>query len=304
MYLVLTRSIKEALKNIFRNIRFSVPVLSILVLSLYVISIFYINASVVGKALEAIQEKVNISVYFKSDVPEEDMMLYKSQIEEENSGIIKSIDYVSREKALEDFRMNNLGEPTIIKSLDEIGENPLLASLVIKTYDPSQYPQVVSYLQQSTFGENISRINYEKNKEIITKLSDNIKMVKRMGVTVGILFLIVSVLIIFNTISLTIYTRKEEIEVMRLVGASNAFIRLPFIFESIIYGIIASLISMIILFASVKFGTPGISRFVSSKDFVSFFLDNILIIFLMQAGIGIILGILGSLIAVRKHLKI
>jgi len=304
MYLSFIRSIKEAFKGISRNALVSIAAIGIMILSLYIISFVYVANFTMNGILKNIQQRINVSVYLKSDVPESDIMIYKSEIEKSQGNIIKSVQYISREDALEDFKRNNANEPTIIKSLEEIGDNPLLASLVIRTNDSSQYPEVVSYLENVTFKDDISRINYEKNKERINKLNGIVGNIKKSGTGLGILFLVIAMLITFSTISLTIHTRKDEVDVMRLVGASNTFIRLPFIFEGIIFGLVASIISMALLFVSIKYGSTKISSIIPAQSLLNFYLENFLKVFLLQAVIGIALGVLGSLIAIRKHLKV
>jgi len=304
MYLAFTRSIKEALKGISRNSLISIATVGILILSLYIISFVYVANFTVDGILKNIQQRINVSVYFKSDVPESDIMIYKEEIEKNKGNLLKSIQYISKDDALEDFKRNNANEQTIIKSLEEIGDNPLLASLIIRANDSDQYPEIVDYLQGVTFKDDISRINYEKNKDRIEKLNSIVGSIRKVGTSVGILFLVISVLITFSTISLTIYIRKEEVEVMRLVGASNMFIRMPFIIEGIIYGVVASIISMTLLFLSIKYGSPKISSFIPTQSLLNFYMGNFAQVFLLQAGIGIFLGILGSLIAIRKHLKV
>ena len=302
MILTLTRTFREALNNFWRNSWLTVASVSVLIMSLYVVSLIYVTTYTANSILENIQQKVNVSVYFKSDVTEERILLAKDDFSKMSE--IKSINYVSREKALEDFKAKNANEPVILKSLEEIGENPLLASLIIKAQNSNQYQPVIDSINQSQYIEDVSRINYGKNKEIIDKLNSVIATIRRVGIALGILFSLIAILITFNTIRITIYTHKPEIEVMRLVGASNAFIRLPFIFEGIIYGLVASVISMIILFITLRFLTPYISSVIPTSSLVSFYTSSFLKIFLLQATIGIALGILSSLVAIRKYLKI
>jgi len=301
MFLVIARTFKEALKNFARNGWLSVAAVTILFLSLFVVSLLFVVSAAGNNLLRNIQDKANISVYFKPDVSEEDIMKVKSDMTSYSE--IKSIDYVSRDKALEDFKRNNADEPVIIKSLDELGTNPLLASLVIKANNPNQYESISKFINDAPFKDNISRVNYGKNKEVIDKLNGIVSEVKRIGLSLSVLFAVISVLIVFNTIRITIYTHKHEIEVMRLVGASNIFIRMPFVFEGIIYGLIAMVFSTAILFVTLKFITPQISRVLPADSLMSVFSSYILIIIGIQLLVGIFLGVLSGIIAIRKYLK-
>lgn len=288
--------------NFWRNGWLSLATVSILILSLYVVSVIYVVTLTVDGVLKNVQEKVNVSVYFKPDVAEEKIAEMEKYLKDYAE--VKSVDYVSKEQALEDFKKNNAGEPVILQSLQEIGENPLQASLVVKANNAGQYQNVVDYINKSDFKEDIGRINYGKNKEIIEKLNGIIAAIRKTGITLALIFAAIAILVIFNTIRITIYTHRHEIEIMRLVGASNSYIRLPFAFEGIIYGLAASLVSMAILFATLKFMAPYVSSVIPSENLIAFYLSHFWKIFGIQVLVGSFLGISGSWIAMRKHLKI
>ncbi len=273
-----------------------------LTLSLYVVGILFFVIVAANSVLKNVEEKINVSVYFKSDVAEERIMEIKKDLEKYAE--IYSIDYVSKDQALDDFKRNNADEPVIIRSLEEIGENPLLASLIIKANRQDQYQAISDFVANSSFNDDVSRINYSKNKEIIAKLNNIIREVKKVGSSLAVIFGAVSVLIIFNTIRITIYTHKQEIEVMRLVGASNMFIRLPFVFEGLIYGLIAMIIATGMLFVNIKFMAYYFPSLIPSQDLVSLYFNNLPVLFAIQAGAGMFLGIISSWIAIRKYLKI
>lgn len=302
MLLTIVRTFKEAIANFFRNGWLTIATVSILILSLYVISAFFVVTLTVDNILKDIQDRVNISIYFKSDVSEETIMDVKKNLEGYNE--VKAVNYISKEQALADFKKDNANEPVIIQSLDEIGGNPLLASLVVMANDPNQYQLISDYVSKAYFNDNVSRVNYGKNKEIIDKLNSIIATIRRIGIGLGFFFGVVSLLITFNAIRITIYTHRQEVEIMRLVGASNMFIRLPFIFEGVIYGIIASVVSMFILFLSVKFVTPFISTAVPSSNLVAAYLADFWKLLGAQILLGSLLGVIGSIIAMRKYLQV
>ncbi len=302
MLVTIRRAFIEAIKNCARNIWLSLATVSILLMALFVVSLMYVVTFTTNNILKGIEKRVNISIYFKQDVSEEKIFQIKSELE--RSAEINSVDYVSRDQALEDFKRTNADEPVIIQSLQEIGDNPLLASLVIRAKNQADYQSVADMIGGSEFSPDISRINYGKNKEIISKLNSIIKTIRRSGAALGIIFSAVSILIIFNTVRMTIYTQRKEIEVKRLVGASNSFIRLPFIFEGVLYGLAATVFSMIILFVTLKFLTPYISSVIPTENLTRFYGSHFLLIFALQAGLGILLGIASSWIAMRKYLKV
>jgi cell division transport system permease protein len=302
MFLIIGRAFKESFINFWRNGWLSVAAVSVLVLALFVIGSVLTTGLVADDVLKNVESKVNISVYFKSDVSEEKILENKKDLESFKE--ISSVEYVSKEEALEIFKRDNADEPVIMESLDEIGENPLLSSLIIKANNPSQYWAISNYISDASFKDDVGRVNYGKNRELINHLNGIISQIKKVGLVLAGIFGVVSILIIFNTIRITIYTHKQEIEVMRLVGSSNLFIRLPFIFEGIIYGVIASAVASLILLGAMKFVNTYASSVVTSGNLFNFYLQNALYILGLQIAVGSFLGIASSWIAMRKYLKI
>jgi len=290
------------MKNFTRNGWLSIATVSILTLSLFVVSVFFVVTIAVDGVLNDVQEKVNISIYFKPDVSEEKINTIKNDLESFDE--IKSVSYISKEVALEDFKRNNASEPAIMQSLEEIGENPLLASLIVKANDVNQYQSISDYINGSDFVSDVSRLNYGKNKDIIDKLNNIIVVIRKIGIVLGLSFTLISLLVTFNAIRITIYTHKSEIEIMRLVGASNMFIRLPFIFEGILYGMLSSIFSMLLLLSSIKIITTYIHSFAPINNLMQLYIANFWILLGGQIALGSLLGIIGSFIAMRKYLKV
>ncbi len=299
---MLTRTIKGGWINFFRNGYLSVAAVSVMLLCLFTVSSLYIIVLTADNVLQNMQEKVNVSVFFKASTEEEIILKAKNDLE--NYSEIKTVEYITKDQALENFKKNSAGEPVILQSLEEIGENPLLSYLVIQANDANQYDMISEYLTNASFNEDISRVNYGKNKEVIDRLNSIVAEVRKIGLGVAGLFSIISLLIISNTVRITIYTHRKEVEVMRLVGASNMFIRLPFIFEGIIYGFIASIVSMLLLFITLKSSERFTTHLIPSVNMVSLYLSNLAVIFGMQILIGTLLGTLSSWFAIRKYLKI
>ncbi len=302
MFLTFIRTIKEAWSNFLRNGWLSVAAVSVMFFSIFIISILFIVGVTADGVINGIQNKVNVSVYLKSDVSEDKIMEIKQEME--RFDVVKSVEYISKEKALENFKESNKDEPRILQALEEIGSNPLLPALIIKSNDSSKYDLISEYISNASFKEDVSRVNYGKTKEIISKLNAVILDVKMTGMVLAGIFALISILIIFNTIRITIYTHKQEVEIMRLVGASNSYIRIPFIFEGIIYGLIAMIICMAVLFAVLKFASPYITKLIPTENIISLYVENIWKLLAIQFLSGVFLGILSSWIAVRKYLKI
>jgi cell division transport system permease protein len=301
-FLKLGRTFKEGGVNFYRNGWLSFATVSILAISLYIISFTAIAGIAAGTVLSSIQDKINVSVYFKPDVSEVQIMDIKNKLSVYSE--IKSIEFVSREKALEDFKKMGDENPTIDKALAEIGENPLLSALVIKAKDPLQYNLIAKSIRESSFNEFINNINYQQNKSAIERLGTIIKLVSQVGITIGVVFVFIGILITFNAIRLTMYAQKQEFEVKRLVGASNIYIRMPFVFEGMFYGLVSAFLVIILLGITIKYASPITEGNMTNGNLMGFYWANFFKIFGSLILSGIFLGVISGVIAIRRYLKI
>ena len=301
-FLKLWRTLKEGFKNFYRNGWLSFATISVLTLSLYVVSIVIMLGITANLLLKNVQDKVNVSVYFNPDIKEEQIIQIKGELEKYKE--IKSINYVSKNQALDEFLSGGGNNSAISQALKEIGENPLLASLLIKANSSDQYELITKAIQDSSFNEKISRINYDKNKTIIERLNKVIALAKKAGLALGAIFVAISILITFNTIRITIYSHKQEFEIMSLVGASRMYVRMPFVFEGIFYGLSASIASIVLTLATAKFTSPLVQGTIPQGGLVSLYFQHFFAISGSLLIFGIILGVVSSFIAIRRYLKV
>ncbi|MFH0712801.1 MAG: permease-like cell division protein FtsX [Candidatus Jorgensenbacteria bacterium] len=297
----LSRIIRYAWHGFLRNGWLSVSTIGIMILALLVFESLILFNVIASGAIESVQEKVDISVYFKSNVSEDSVLNIKRSLEGLTE--VKSVEYVSREEALEEFKVRHAGDETIVQTLDELDENPLLASLNIKANELGEYDTIAGYLEASNLEESIEKVTYAQNKVVIDRLDKLTNTTERgvVGLTVFLAFL--AVLVTFNTIRLAIFSNKEQIEIMRLVGASNSFIRGPYIAEGVLYGLIAAVVSFTVLIPVISFAAPYIAGFILEIDLGEYFAANWGKLFLYQVVFGIALGIISSTIAIRKYLE-
>lgn len=296
--LKLWRTFKEGLRNFYRNGLLTIATVSVLAMSLYVVGFISTRGVMTNLLLQETEKKINISVYFNPEVSENKILEVKDTLDGYQE--IKSIEYVSRNRALEEFLAGNQ-DSVIRQALDEIGGNPLLASLVITANDIGQYDIINEAIEKAEFRDQISRINYQKNKEIIGKLGDTLRAERKEGFVAGIIFIVIAILITFNAIRLTMYSHKQEFEIMRLVGASNMYVRMPFVFEGIFYGIAAAAVSMILLLITAKYSS--LSVLFITGDVWGFYVKYWWAILGILLLFGILLGIVGGFVAIRRHLK-
>jgi len=296
------RIIKIGWKEFSRNIGLSIATLLIMVMVISLVTMLFILNPVSKQIISDVEKRVDVSVYFKENASEEDIT--NAQLEISKISEVKEISYISKDQALEIFIDKHREDPLLIESLTELGYNPFLPSLNIKAWEPSQYEQIANFFESGEMNEIIDKVDYHQRKSVIEKLFALTDGINNIGLFFSIFFGIIAILVAFNTVRIAIYSSKEEISVMRLVGASNSFIRGPFIVQGAIIGFIAAIITFFITLglsygfdARVQIIAPGIS-------ILSIFLNNIFLLLLIQLATGVGLGIISSCIAIRKYLKI
>lgn len=301
--LKLWRTFKEGKENFRRNGWLTFATVSILTLSLFIVSLSFLIGMTTSLILENMRSKVSVSVSFNPDVTEERILEIKNEISKYTKEVT-SVEYVSRDKALETFLAESGNDPIIAQAIKEIGENPLLASLVIKAVRPEDYPLIVSQIEGSTFQNDVSRINYAKNKKIFERLDHINQTTKKAGLILGFIFIFVAILITFNTIRITIYSHRQEFEIMRLVGASNIYVRMPFVFEGALYGLVAAVLTTGFLFGMAYYFSPFTAGALPQGNVMNLFLGSFWAIFSGLILFGISLGVVSSAIAIRRYLKV
>jgi len=252
--------------------------------------------------ISTIQEKADISVYFKEGAPEEDILKVKEEVSEIPE--VKSVKYVSKEEALESFVQRHKDDPVLMESLEEVGGNPFLAALNIRSFEASQYQAVANFFETGIFENLIEKIDYYQRKSVIDRIFALTSGMGKTGISLSIVLAIVAILVAFNTIRLAILNQKEEIKIQRLVGASNWFIRGPFLVQGAISGIFATIICLLIFTLICWFLSPKIEILFSGLNIWKYFTSNFFTIILLQLVTGIGLGVISSTIAIRKYLKV
>ncbi len=296
------RIIKYGFLSFWRNALLSTATLSVIVLALLVFEGLIISNILTKTALINLQEKIDISIYFKNDTPEDDILKIKKSVE--SLAEVKGVEYISRDKALEIFKEKHKDDAAISQSLEELEDNPLLASLNIKAKNPQEYGIIADYLDKTDFKSWFEKVTYAQNAIVIERLGRIIDTAEKGGLILIVFLALIAILITFNTIRLAIYSNREEIGIMRLVGASNSFIRGPYVVEGVIYGLLAGIFSVIIALPIVYFASPYIKIFISEMDLWNYFSSNLIGILGYQLVFGIVLGVVSSIIAIRKHLRV
>lgn len=294
-------------KSFTRGGAVSFATVLIMTVTIAIIGSLIFLSAILSFTLAAIRDKVDVNVYFVTSASESAIQTLENRIKQLPE--VAAVTYTSREEALAAFRSRHADDQLTLQALDELGDNPLGASLAIKAKDPSQYEGIVKFLSDepvlSTDGTSIvDRVNYYQNKIVIDRLSAAINATRKAGIAVVILFALASIIIAFATIRLAIYTAKDEIGVMRLVGASNAYIRAPFIVEGVIAGGLAALIVLVLFYPATWYAGGILASWLGGFNLFTYYLSHFGNIFLILVGSGVVLGAAASYLAVRRYLTI
>ncbi|MEK9155752.1 MAG: permease-like cell division protein FtsX [Patescibacteria group bacterium] len=297
----LYRICKTALVSLWRNRWLSLAATLIMVLTLITISFFVTLIFVTNQTTKTLKEKVDMSVYFEDTASKDQIFAIQNLLLSRTD--IKSVEYVSKEKALELWRARNRDNDRIRDIISET-DNPLPRSLEVKTGRPEDLGQINNLLNSADYKPLIKRISYEKNKDLINRLVRIANFTRIVGWTLSTVFMLIALLIIFNTIRLTIFARREEIEIMKLVGASDWYVRGPFILEGVSYGFVGAAVSAVFYFFIYRLVIPDIESYLGLTGISASYLGlSIYLIILMQFVIGFFLGASCSVAAIKKHLK-
>ncbi len=301
MFTTLYRILKYGFQNFLRNYLVSIATILVLLLAVVVFESLILFGVVGQKAVGVVQDKIDISVDFNESVSEDEMLKLQSSLESLRE--VKAVEYVSKDEALARFKEKHPEDSDISRALSEIGGNPLRASLNIKAFDPKEYAAIAAYLGNDNFKSTIESVSYNQNQVVIERLAKIMDIGKQAGFILTILLAAVASIVSFNTILLAIYTNKDEIGIMRLVGASNAFIRGPYIVVGAMYGVTAAFTAMLFTTPFVYLVSPYIKILIPEMDLWKYFLGNLFPILGYNLLFAVVIGVVSSVVVVRRYLK-
>ncbi len=301
------RILKSGFLNFIRNKTVSFSSLAILTVTLLIIGIFFFFRGIFDYSLNEIQNKVDIKIYFKLDAENSQINNVFQKIK--NLPEIESVSLTTAEEALVDFQTKHSNDPVTLEALKEVGNNPFGAMITVVAKDTNSYESISNTLndRQGFLGDDynsIDKINYFELKSTIDKLNNIIKWVNNAGYWIALIFIIISSLIIFNTIRLSIFIFREEISVMKLVGASNMYIRGPFLIESTIYAFISTILAMLIFLPITYWVSEKTVVFFNGLNIFNYYLNNFFSLFILLLIISFVLASISSIMAMRKYLKV
>jgi cell division transport system permease protein len=289
----------------WRNGIVSIASILVMTITLSVVSSVILSQAVLRTSLDQIKNKVDITIYFKLNSPEDQILSLKSDVEKLPE--VSEVAYISAADALANFKDKHANDYLTIQALNELDANPLGAYMTVKAKDAAQYESIAKALgSDSSLIKNnadiVDKVNYSENKTVIDRLIALIDGANKLGFLLTLILMAISVIITFNTIRLTIYFSKEEIGIMRLVGAGGAYVRGPFLIQGVIYGVISALITFVIFLPITYYLGRNMTGFLGINVF-DYYLNNFLRISGIVLGSGILLGVFSSFLAINKYLN-
>jgi cell division transport system permease protein len=300
------RVLRSAWLNFWRNIWLSLATMVVMIITLLMMSFLYFANVFGGEVLRSIEKKVDLSVTFKPKVSADYIQAIAREFDARPD--VESVRIVTSEEAYEQFRERHKDDPFIEESLKELEDNPLPASMFVIATEPRFYQNISRQLEAEKYAPYIEKVNYEDSRLVIERLIGIIGTTKQVSLVVTLTFSILVILIMFNTVRLAIYSFREEIDIMRLVGASRWFIQGPFVIESIMIALISAAISSILLYAALQGSSGPLERFFFDRASTDFNLyryatEKWFTIVGLQILVGIFLAVFSSLIGIRRYLR-
>lgn len=304
------RIITAAFRNFLRNAWLSTAAIAMICVTLTVMLGFWMTKTAYDTTLDTISEKIDLAIFFVDET--DPLLIEEFQAELEALPNVRSVDYIDKAAALERYRAQNEDNPDLRDVVSE-EDNFLPTSFDIIVFDLNQTDEIRQLTKNEKYAPFVEDTNFETEdrKKVIESVNESINFITTLSIGVAGIFAAISVMIVFNTIRMAIYTRSTEIGIMRLIGATNWFIRGPFLVESMLYGAAAGIISMIVSYVGLHTITPRLTgadvipllptKFDAS---IVYFDENWLMVGAVTLAVGMVLGLVSSLLALMRHLKL
>jgi cell division transport system permease protein len=301
--------VRAGFLDFWRNGFVSLASILVMTVTLFVVGMTLFAGVILQSALQELRDKADVSVYFTTSAPEDQILQLQKSVQALPQ--VQSATYISADDALAAFRERHQNDQLTLQALQELGDNPLGAELDIKAKDISQYDAIAQFLEQQQTVQSggpsiIDKINYfdDQHRQALDRLQSITDSAGRLGLIIIAILVLVTIAISFNTLRLAIYTSREEIQVMRLVGAGAFYIRAPFMVEGVLYGLIAGVITLVFFYPLTWWLGAATANFFGGINVFDYYISHFLLFFAIIIGTGVVLGAVSSYLAVRRYLKI
>ncbi len=299
------RIVKYGFISFFRNAWLAIAAMAIMVVTLTIVLFSIITNETFNNTIAQITDRIDVSVYLQDDITvgQRDKLL--SDLKRLDN--VKSLTYLSKDDALARYKKQNAGNAALQEAISQT-DNPLPATILIKPRELSKIVDIKDFLNTAEKKTMVADVSYrDDRKDAIDKIAHATNILQRVGVGAVIIFAFISMLIIFNTIQMAIFNRRDELTIMRLLGAGTWFIRGPFVVETIMYGVLSALISVALIhavFVAASSTLEATSLGLLDINYASeFFYAHFWQLLTMQLMVGILIGAASSIIATKRYLK-
>ncbi len=307
--LTIRRILRAGILSFSRNAFVSFASILVMTVTLFTVGVTIFAGVILNSALIELRDKADVNVYFTENAPEQRILEMKASLEALSE--VAMVEYLSREEALAAFRERHKNDQLTLSALDELGDNPLGAVLNVKAKEINQYEGISAFLQDQQQAEAggasvIDKINFydDQHRAALSRLQYITDSARVLGLWIIAILIATTLAISFNTLRLAIYGSRDEIQVMRLVGAGSFYIRAPFMVEGVLYGLIAGLVTLLIFYPLTWWLGGATGNFFGGVNIFSYYMQNFLYFFAVIIGTGVVLGAIASFLAVRRYLKI
>jgi len=308
-FITFERVLRTGVVNFARNLSLAAAAMAVMTVTLTIVLFSLVANATFSNTIAQITDKINISVYLDDSDTTAQVQTLETQLRQQPN--VKKVTYVSKEQALAEYKAENAGNTQLLQAIGETN-NPLPASVQIDPVDTNKIQSIKNFLDEPAnikLQDPQAGTSYSGDrKEAIDKISHATSIIREAGIFAVIVFALISVLIIFNTLRMAIFNRRDEIGIMRLLGANPWFIRGPFVVESMLYGIISAALSVLII--DVLFAGSASALQASSLGLLdigyanSFFKGHFWLLLTLQLVLGMLIGAASSVIATQRYLKL
>lgn len=301
--ITLRRIMVAGFHNLFRNAWLTTAAIAVMVVTLTVILTGVISYKALNDTVDDVSKKLTVSVYLADTISAERQAKLEESLKQSTE--VASITFKSKEEARRDLQDRYQENPTLLSGLGLAEDNPLPASLEVALVDLDDYQAVIDAASAEEYKDDVFRVEFSNIKrESFNNFITSQQWFARVSIAAAAIFGTISVLIIFNTIRMAIFTRSDEIEIMKLIGATPRYIKGPFIFEAALYGFIAAIISLGVTYSALLSLSPKLNSEIIFDETLRLFTEYWYIVFAATIGIGVMIGYFSSIFAIAKYLRI
>jgi cell division transport system permease protein len=298
------RAVKFAFQNFWRNIWLSLMTVSMLVLTLLTVNVLVVLQQVASRAIAFAEDRIEASVYFYPATSQDrvtDAAAYLQGLPQ-----VRDVQVITADEALARFQERHAADPSILESLGEIGGNPFGPTLVVKARGADDFLLILSALDNPRFRDDVREKDFSSLEDVVDRVRSAVTRVQLFCAALSVIFLLIAVLIVFNAVRIALFVHREEIGIMKLVGATDAFVRAPFLIECVIYALLAVGIVAGVAYPTVAFLDPRLGAFFgeNSVGLLAYYIQNWYWIFGTQFVALTIINMLATAVAMRKYLRV